>query len=173
LLLAVIAVITRKQSGLDVVYWSILTFGFLYLAVDEAVSIHELANSPLRSVISNGEPSILHYAWVIPAAVAIVLFGLLFAGFLRRLPFKTRTAFVIAAIMYVGGGLGVELLEGRYGDWQPDSVALNALVVLEETLEMFGVIVFIWALLVYITVNFRHVGFRFLPLAGRAVPKRP
>ena len=162
LLLAVIAAIRKNQSAADLFYWSVLALGFLYLAADEAASIHELANSPVRNLFNYSHPGVFYAAWVIPAAVLITLAGLFFRGFLRRLPSKTRMSFISAAAIYIVGAVGIELLEGRYGEWHTGNPHFNALVVLEEMLEMAGVIVFIWALLVYMTDHFKHVGFQFL-----------
>ncbi|MFP8877143.1 MAG: hypothetical protein VCB99_09590 [Myxococcota bacterium] len=67
---------------------------------------------------------------------------------MRALPSKIRFLFILAALIYVGGAVGVE----RATDWYDvhdllDTLAYNLWTAVEETMEMAGVIVFIYALL--------------------------
>ena len=73
----------------------------------------------------------------------------LYLPFVRALPSRIRFLFVLAAVIYVGGALGVE----RATDWydvnnQLDTLEYNIWAMVEEAMEMAGVIVFIHALLV-------------------------
>ena len=45
--LAIIGLIKRQQRDPDQSKWAILTYGFLYLAIDEAWSFHEMLNGPV------------------------------------------------------------------------------------------------------------------------------
>ena len=81
--------------------------------------------------------------------------------FVMHLPTKTRRLFVVAAIVYVSGVIGIELVAGRYVDlYGKDNLVYSFLATLEESLEMTGVIVFVYALLDYISVKPGAVRFR-------------
>ena len=78
-----------------------------------------------------------------------------------HLPTKTRRLFVVAAIVYIVGVIGTELIAGWYVElYGRNNLTYSFLAMLEETLEMIGIIVFIYALLDYMTVNVKAVRFR-------------
>ena len=87
-------------------HWRFLSFTFLYLAIDELLSIHEKASAPLHSVGVNG---ILHNAWLLPASVLVLVFGLSFLGFLFHLPKPVRRLVLLACTFIAGAGV-IELL---------------------------------------------------------------
>lgn len=94
---------------------------------------------------------LLFYPWVVPWAVFVCVFAAYFASYMRHVPRKTRRLFAIATIIFLGGALGIEVLGGwqhsRYGD---DNLTYGLLVLLEESLEMVGLLVFVYALLDYL-----------------------
>ncbi len=147
LLLALITANTRIRKGSHALEWAVLTLGFLFMAFDEMASVHERLIEPMRSLLGVDALGMLYYAWVVPAFALVAFLGVGFLRFLIDLPSKTRWLFMIAASMYLGGALGFELLEGVVGD---GTLPYNIFVCVEESLEMGGVIVFIWALLGYL-----------------------
>lgn len=159
-LLALITVLERRRTREGTLHWAVLSAGFALMGVDEAWSFHERLNEPVRALLGGrGQLGIYYYAWVAPAIVFVALLALLFARFLWRLPAATRNAFLIAAALYLGGAIGVELIEGSYDEVHGDrNLASGLIATLQETLEMAGVIVFIRALLVY--VDQRHGALR-------------
>ena len=177
LLLAVITVLKRKQTASHVSHWAILSFGFLCMAVDETASIHELLNVPLRKLLGGGNLGVFYYAWVIPGIALVLALALFFLRFLLRLPAERRLTFLMAATLYIGGAIGVELIGGRFAELHGDqNLTFSMIVTVEEGLEMAGVIVFIWALLVYIADGYKEVRFRFDGVRGEvtiAGPERP
>jgi hypothetical protein len=151
LLLALIALLERRRNSDGVPYWALLSAGFVAMGVDEAWSFHERLNEPVRALLGGRQLGVYYYAWVAPAIVFVALRGLVFARFLWRLPAATRTAFLIAAAVYLGGAVGIELIEGRFDEVHGDRNLVSGLIAtLQETLEMAGVIVFIHALLTYL-----------------------
>ena len=163
LLLAVITGLERRRSAADVKHWAVLTLGFLYMAVDEAFSIHEQTILPLRALLGDRIPRVFYYTWVVPGLVIVCLVFLFYAGFLQRLPAETRRAFLVAGTLFVGGSIGVELVGGWYAQWSgTHTLAYNLIVTVEESLEMAGVIVFVWALLGYISERYKDVRFTFM-----------
>lgn len=127
--------------------WQLLSIIFLFLSLDETLAFHEELVHPFRLIF--GELPFLYHAWVIAALPVLVFIGFIFLPFLFRLPAGIRNRFIIAGAMYVGGAVGLETLSGLYafnqgvdGDYQ-----LDLLIFAEEMLEMFGVILFIDAVI--------------------------
>jgi len=158
LLVGFITLITKKQKGPHLIEWAILTFGFLFMGFDEMASAHERLIEPTRALLGIENPGLLYFAWVVPAIILVSAIGAGFVKFLVDLPTRTRKAFMIAGSMFLGGAVGLELFEGAC---TVGSLAYNTLVVFEESLEMTGVIVFIWALLNYIADCSRIGGVKF------------
>ncbi|MCA6074182.1 hypothetical protein [Fulvivirga sedimenti] len=129
--------------------WKWLSVIFLALSIDEMVALHERLIPVVRSLI--GVNPYFYWGWVIPAAVALALFGLVFFKFWRSLPPETARGMMWAGIVFISGALGLEFFEGmlffrvrNYGDlW------LQSLFLLEESMEMLGIIMFIRTLLKY------------------------
>ncbi len=162
LLLAVITVLKRNQMASHVSHWAILSCGFLLMAADEAVSLHERLIEPTRKLLGDAQLGIFYFAWVIPGIALILVLTLLFVRFLLGLPAKTRLAFLMAVILYVGGSIGVELIGGAYAELHgQQNFTYSMIATVEESLEMAGLIIFIWALLVYFADNYKEVRFRF------------
>jgi hypothetical protein len=159
LLLAVIASVKRAARDPHALHWSGLSVVFLYLSIDEAASIHELAISPLRNAFNTG--GWLYFPWVIIAAPLLVIFFFVYLKFLAHLPPKTRRFFIVAGAIYVGGALGMELVGGRHIDlWGRGNMAYVLISTIEETLEMIGLVLFVHALLHYTDSNLEEIRFR-------------
>jgi len=162
LLLAVIAVLDGKHRTHDVSKWAILSFGFLYMAYDEAFQVHELLIRPVRSLLGGGSLGIFYYAWIIPGIALVLVIALYFSRFLWRLPVATRRTFLLAATLFIGGSIGFEMIGGAWAELhrQPN-LTYSMITTVEESLEMAGVIVFIYGLLVYLADNYKEVRLRF------------
>lgn len=150
LLLALIAAEAWQAKRPYAVHWSGLAILLTLLSLDEAVAIHEQWISPLRSLL--GVTGLLYCAWVIPALASVLLVVLVYWRFFFALPKATKRRFLLAAALYVGGALGVELLEGYYlsHGGVEETIAFALMVGVEELLEMCGVVVLIEALLYYL-----------------------
>ena len=64
---------------------------------------------------------------------------------------------MIAATLYIGGAIGLELIGGRYSELHGEDLAYSMMTAVEESLELAGIIIFIRALLVYIADNYKEV----------------
>lgn len=122
--------------------------------MDEIASIHERWSTPFRIALNTS--GFLYHAWVIPYGIILVVFTLIYFRFLMRLTKSIRKLFVVSGTTYVIGALGFELL----GGWQNDlfgsnNLTYSILYTCEEFLEMLGIVIFIYALLVYITKQFK------------------
>ena len=128
------------------------------MATDEGWSLHERLIGPVRGLLGHGDLGIFYFAWIIPAMAGVVLLGLLFLGFLSRLPSSTRWSFIIAGSLYLGGAIGVEMLGGRQAEIHGfENLTYQLFAHLEESLEMAGIILFIHALLRYLAEQYPEI----------------
>ena len=160
-LLAVITHFKREQRSPYVWYWTILSLGFLFMAFDEMASVHERLIEPMRTVLGETDLGVFYFAWVVPGILLVFGLGFFFLRFWWNLPSKTRTCFFIAATLYLGGAIGMELLDGSFAELHGKrNLTYMLLSTLEESLEMAGIIVFIYGLLGYIAQNTKTLVFR-------------
>jgi len=136
--------------------WQVLAIIFLGLSLDEAAGLHELTVKPLRSML--GADGMLLYTWVVLGAAFLVLFMAAYLRFFLNLPPDTRWLFAVAGTVYVSGALGMELVGGYYASLHGHrNLMFATLTTIEEVGEMAGVLIFIYALLSYISTYIREV----------------
>jgi hypothetical protein len=151
----------RRQMPLSR-YWFALSGTFAILSLDEAASFHETLTGPIRALLHTG--GVLYFAWVIPGGLFVIGFALLFSDFLRRLPADTRRSFLVAGAIYVSGALGMEMAGGKYlSVHQRPDFTYEMMAIIEESLEMFGTILFLRGLLRHLE---KHVGTFAVRLTG-------
>lgn len=173
--LALIALIERGSR--DRRKWQWLALGFAVMALDENLAVHERIIEPMRNLLGGERLGIFYFAWVIPALAMVAVLGAYFLPFLLRLPRRTMIPLIASAALYLGGALGVELIEGW---WREDhgyrSLGFHLLVTLEESMEMAGTIMFIHALLRHIARRYGDVQIHFETAPAEAaafVPPAP
>jgi hypothetical protein len=155
-LLALIAFCRKKSGGPFVYHWAGLSAVFLFLAVDEALSLHENSTVPLRKALNT--EGLLFYAWIIPYSLALVVLLAIYLKFLLHLPGRTRRLFILAGFLYVTGAMLFELPGGIYDEaFGRHNLVYTAISTVEEVLEMSGILVFIYALTAYIGSEFRDL----------------
>ncbi|AFZ34096.1 hypothetical protein Sta7437_0489 [Stanieria cyanosphaera PCC 7437] len=148
-LLSIIAKFEKFLKSKFAKFWRALSFIFLYLAIDEAVTIHEHSIEPLRNALSAS--GFFFFTWIIPAFILLIVLFLIFKDFIYNLPTKTRNLFLLAGTVYVSGALGLESIGGYIGDVISFNTRAYWLVLIaKELLEMLGVVIFIYSLLSYI-----------------------
>lgn len=151
-LLYVISKAMKKRGNIYANYWLSLSLIFLYLSIDESSSIHELLIHPLRSALNLS--GVLYFSWVIVGFAVVIAIAIIYLRFLLELPRNTKISFVLAASVYVGGALGIELLGGFYSSNYGESNYVYGLITTtEEMLEMTGVVIFINALIKFLHLN--------------------
>lgn len=145
-LLAIVARTEREAGNRFVLHWNVLALLFLGLSVDEAAALHEMLIEPLRGALGVG--GLFYFAWVVPALAALAVLGLAYLRFLVHLPPQTRRLFLAAAATFVGGAVGAEMAGGAWVESRGFHNAGSALLwTVEESLELVGIVVFIYALL--------------------------
>lgn len=160
LLLAGSDVRSKHEKGAG--YWFGLAWIFAFLGGDEFCEWHEHLIKPLReSLHSTGA---LSFAWVIPYSALVLLFAVGYARFWWRLQPRTRWLFAVAGVLYVGSGIGMEMVGSElftlYG-WE--SVQFDVETLVEEGGEMFGVALFLFAVLDYLSQRLGVVHLRLAP----------
>ena len=151
LLLIMSAVLLQRLSTIEwndnAADWTLLSRIFVFLALDEALQIHEILILPgLRHQIHPALAS----TWVIP--YGLIALGLLwrFRRFLTALPAKTSARFLRAGSIYLTGAIGMEMVGSfavRSGLIRLHSFWYGAITGIEESLELFGLILFLYALM--------------------------
>lgn len=116
-------VVTRdSRNGRDGLWgwWLVLAIGFHYLSVDEVAGMHEFLNSYGDDLLG------IDTKWTTYAKVAVAM---VFAGFIPFLIFmlqkghrRTVILCVVAAVLYVGGAVGIEEWSPPYEGMTQDEV---------------------------------------------------
>lgn len=150
ILLRIIAIGKKRQGDRFAPDWQLLSLIFGWLAIDEVVSIHEILIIPEMSDALH-LPKFLYSAWVIPGMVFVIWFTRRYSNFVHRLPSKSRQHFVLASSTYLGGALGMEMV-GSYiaQSFSQQHIIYGLCTVVEEFLELTGIVMFIYALVYYL-----------------------
>lgn len=136
-------VIAREAERPDRLRWYALGCVFVLLACDEILRLHETLAD--HSTFEFGAAGVLFYA---PLLVALALWWL---PLYLRFDVRAKTLFALAAVAYVGGAAGVESLSQYLAAATGKATPQYALLATaEETLEMGGIALLIYALLVYL-----------------------
>ena len=162
-LLAIAAAVTAYAA-----HWRWLGIIFLALSLDESAALHDLsaplftgAIGWLARVVGGAFIGLKEkpgYAWLIPGVIFSLAVALSYMRFLAALPRHTRVRFLLAGAIYVGGAAGFEALGGWYsGLFGSGNVTFITLLTIEETLEMAGASLFLYALLEYIEEHFGEI----------------
>ena len=150
LLLGVISHLQRIREAKFARHWLALTILFLLMALDEAIVIHEMADDNLHRWLDTG--GMFYFAWVIPGSILAGTVSLFFLNFLRNLDKQTRNGLLLAGGIFLGGALGVEMIEGAIVDSAGlASIHLSFVQAVEEFMEMLGI-----AILIYTLLNYLH-----------------
>lgn len=115
--------------------WTALACGFVFLSLDEAAVIHERLEVVVPAAWRTGP---LRFAWVVPALAMLVALAPCFRSLLRDLPTAHRRRLLAAAGVYLGGAVGMEMVDGAVQSTHGAGTAYWTLVVVEEALEMTG-----------------------------------
>jgi hypothetical protein len=120
-------------------HWALLALAVAYLSLDEAAQVHERLLIPVGALLVDAQ-GVFTFGWVVVAGPVLVVFALTYLRFLAALPAAVRRGLVIAAVVYVLGALGLELVGGLILDrgYAEASVPYILETSAEEFLEMAG-----------------------------------
>ncbi|WP_224996849.1 multidrug transporter [Cesiribacter sp. SM1] len=140
----------KTNAAADSTYWLVLGLIFAFLSIDENVQLHEAIAKHLRPVLPTDFNGFFYWAWVVPYSVVALAVAAYFFTFVLNLPKKTRTLFIASGLLFMLGALGLEFIEGYYFKlYGLDHLINKILYCIEELFEMWGIIIFIYALLDY------------------------
>lgn len=127
-------------------YFFFLSILFTLLSIDEMSSIHELLINPLRNQFTLG--GVFHFSWVIIYIPLVLLLALFLFRFYFSLEGYMKTGLFIAGVLYIGGAIGVEMVGGVVAsNIGEDNLLYGLTTTLEESFELFGLLVLINTLL--------------------------
>lgn len=136
-ILAIISLVVKQNSLRYYKHWYFLTFVFIYLSLDEYLSLHERMANPFSNINT----------WVIPVLFLVLVLFISYLRFLFHVPKKIRNIFIFSGSVYIFGAAGMEII----GYTILDNRFLYLLgSSLEEFMEMFGIALFAFALLAYL-----------------------
>jgi hypothetical protein len=149
ILLGLIGAAKRAGGEKYANYWIGLCAVFFFISMDEAAAFHEKVGVLLQAALDTS--GALYYAWVIPYGILVAVLALAYLRFLIALPKETRFRIMLAGALYVGGAIGLEFFQGYQAThFEKESMTMSTLTTIEETLEMWGIVFFIYALMSYI-----------------------
>ena len=158
-----LALIGAGYKNLAEKYWQ--WFGlaaiFVFLALDEMIQIHEQLRAPMEALLNT--TGIFYFAWFIPYIIITIILGIAYFKFMMRLPKHIFKYFIIAAVLFISGAVVMEAISGMYSEKHGGStLAYSLMYTVEESLEMSGSIIFLYALMLYISSQFNNIRFEFV-----------
>lgn len=161
-LMFVIARVLGRRQAKESAYWWVLGAVFLGLSFDETAGVHEgLSGSASSAADSAGLLSLASLGWVSLGLLFVTVFAVVFFRFWLRLTPRIRLLMALAAALYLGGTLGMEIIGA---DVSPvygfDDLRYKLVSTVEETLEFLGTAVLLYALLSYLKLILGHLDLR-------------
>lgn len=141
-------------------HWRLLSVILFFLALDEAFTIHESINGSAAVLIPENSGGWFGWAWVIPYAIVSLIAGIYFIPFIFQLPRRTGRLFFASGLLYVASALGLEMVESFLVSNWGWSILFKVVGDAEEILEMWGIILFIYALLDYLSPKNKQIVLR-------------
>ncbi len=150
------AVATRNSEAWK--HWAFMTLCVVFLTLDEALAVHELLIEPIRNSLNTS--GLLHLAWIIPYSLLVVVVVALLLPWVLQLPPPTRNGLLLGGALFVLGAMGMEAIGGSIAEVDgTKTFEYSAVMTIEESLELAGVVVAIRAVLGDL-VNGRQLTFR-------------
>ena len=139
-----------RASLLDFVGWLLFTAVLVFMACDELFQLHESAGRLFG--LKAGFGTHLVPAWVQAMAIIVPSICIALAFFWLRLPAGLRFRMLVSAIVFLSGAMGGEILSSAHiMNHGIDNFSYTVLNVVEEGLEMVGVLILIDAMLSHIS----------------------
>lgn len=146
LLFFVIYKIKSRTDREFLINWLILSIIFLLMALDESVQLHEQTSQYIKGYVKD-----LHFAWVIPGSIFVLIFAAGYLKFFLSFNDQWKKLFFLSAFIYLSGALGMEMVGNFYQDIAgQDNLQYVLITNIEETLEFAGVILLIYTLFSYL-----------------------
>lgn len=159
LLLSIISRNEYHSSNPDRWRWALLATGLFVMSVDEVVQIHDALVADIVRPIVRGAEGFSYdewygvfgeMPWLVVYVPLVVILLAVYVPFLRRLPRRYLILFVSAGVIFVGGAVGLDMVEGYLNLQDIRGYIFQVNRMIEETCEMAGITLFIYALLNYV-----------------------
>ena len=147
LLLFTLYIIKKNRNDEHTRFWLVLSLIFVYLSIDEFASIHELLTNITREIFVI--ESLHKIMWIIPGMIIALVIGIYLLPFYLKLTKRYKYLFAFSAILVLGGVFGVELLTHGFSLNEGNQAIYSVMSTLEETMEIMGVVLFIYSLIDY------------------------
>ena len=158
-----VAALKKRNEDFFFLHWTILSLAFLYISIDEILVLHEQIIVPLRNLLNLS--GVFYFSWVVPAGIILILMFIFFLPFLIKLSKRYKIIFILSGIVYISGGLGFELIGGYYAEKESTSnIIYSILNNIEETMEICGMIIFLYGLLDYIKYYYPDFSLKLLKI---------
>jgi hypothetical protein len=151
-LLGLIAIAKYRSHAPYRSYWLVLAIIFVYLSIDEGAAVHEIFSDPVHNALHTS--GFLEFGWQLAVAPLLMIFGLLYLRFILHLPPRIRTLMIVSGLIYVGGAFLGDAVQANQLSLEGGaqlSLLYLAIGTVEELMEMLGIALFIYTLLVYMT----------------------
>ncbi len=171
LLAALIALWRQDRDLPEWTAWSGIALIFSFLFVDELCALHDSLDFVLAERMNSS--GALSWPWVIAYGVLTLFVAVVFLPFFFRLPRCFRFRFGMAAVLYVGGAIGLEMIAAsQVAAIGGEGPAYPWLVAVEESLEMGAFLLVIDSLLQYLECECPGFAFRVetSPAKGAGAP---
>lgn len=136
-------------------YWLVLAFIFTFLALDEALSIHEIIGNIIQGKIQT--KGVFYFAWIIPYGILLLILAAFYFRFILNLPKKITSLLLLSGVIFVGGAIGMEMVGAKIaeplGTSFRENLSYMIAYTLEETMEMLGITLLIYTQLLYLKGN--------------------
>ncbi|NOQ35484.1 MAG: peptidase M48 Ste24p [Methylococcaceae bacterium] len=156
LLFFTIAIHKKQPIDYEKLCWIVLGIIFIFLSIDEYLQIHESIGDIVENHIN--ATGFLYFPWVIPYAIAVIIFIIIYLKFILGLPKKTAVLFILSGTLYLTGAIVFDMLGGKEAELHGvDSISYCILYTIEEFLEMSAIVILMYTLLSYIEKHYGYI----------------
>ncbi len=130
--------------------WGLLSLVFLFLAADEALSLHEQLGDLMHARL--GGLDLPLFAWVLPYGAAVLLASAYLLRWFLELDRPMQVSLLMSGGIFLCGAIGLELLaSGLYTSLPEDrevyrTLSIDLLATAEEACEFIGVSLFLYTM---------------------------
>lgn len=137
----------KGESRAAFLQWFILSLAFFAVSCDEMLALHEkIGNLFPREMLTGA----LRFAWVLPAGVVCLIGLVLYIPFIRSFPGRARVYLIASAVVFLSGAIGMEMIGGMIEEANGvHNLTYRFASTVEETMEGFGLILYLHAVLLY------------------------
>ena len=136
--------------------WHLMGFIFIFLSLDEACSFHEILTK-IPDYFNFKRTGIFYFFWIVPYGIASLLLLFFLIPFIKQMPKRIRSLFIISAIIYVTGAVVVESISGIEFEKNKKSLLFQIFVTTEESCEMLGLILAIYTSFLNLNINIKSI----------------